>query len=94
MYYIMENLYSYLNSDEIKSVRAAGKGKYLCDKVMKSLKQTIGVYLGRQFRKEAMDVTYVTGGPGYILDSVALHVIGCSILYLSLIELFNLLGFG
>jgi hypothetical protein len=57
MYYIMENLYAYLRTEEIAREIARGRG----------------VYLGREFRYPSMprSVRYNTGGAGYVLDRVA-----------------------
>jgi len=60
LYVIIENLRTYLRSDEIKRKRERGEG----------------VYLGRRVYRKVMRLphfVYNTGESGYILDRVALH---------------------
>ncbi len=58
MYVIMENLYEYLDSDEIRSTQRLKPG----------------MYLGLSFTNPS-NVTYNSGGPGYLLDRKALEVL-------------------
>jgi hypothetical protein len=77
MYYIMENLYNYLQSAEIQNERAKGDGRlylFFCWSFLSFV--TPGVYLGRPFLNyEKGNYLYNTGGPGYLLDRTALKVI-------------------
>jgi glycoprotein-N-acetylgalactosamine 3-beta-galactosyltransferase len=64
MYYIMENLYEFLNSDEIAAAH--------------SIRQE-PLYLGRNFHFREYSLDYNTGGPGYLLNSHAVKVRFCSL---------------
>lgn len=59
MYLLMENLYAYLGSGEIRAQRALGKG----------------IYLGRTFVNPQTQVSFNSGGPGYLLDAIALETL-------------------
>jgi glycoprotein-N-acetylgalactosamine 3-beta-galactosyltransferase len=72
MYYVMENLYSYITSDEIRHIQQHyGKND--------GSQQYHGLYLGRMLTEPASSVfnatMYNTGGPGYLLDFKALQVL-------------------
>ena len=86
MYYIMENLYQYVSSDEILQIQRnyskmdhanseEQETSYMNDKDHR----INGLYIGRILREPASTVfnatDYNTGGPGYLLDSRALHVL-------------------
>eukprot|EP01038_Epipyxis_sp_PR26KG_P011274 gene11274-15126_t len=60
MYYIIENLKSYLLSDEIINEQQKKKG----------------VFLGRKLNYYNWDINFNSGGSGYILDQEALKILG------------------
>eukprot|EP01038_Epipyxis_sp_PR26KG_P012927 gene12927-17328_t len=62
-YVIMDNLYDYLESMEINSQRKHSKG----------------LYMGRIFTMPKWNISYNTGGGGYILDRIALEKLGTNI---------------
>ena len=59
MYVLMNNLYHYLDSDEIENLRAKRRG----------------VYLGRVFINPQTKIAFNSGGSGYVLDAVALETL-------------------
>jgi glycoprotein-N-acetylgalactosamine 3-beta-galactosyltransferase len=63
MFYIMENLYAYLDSDEIKTLTTTSEN---------------GVYLGRRFMPPGQKV-FNSGGAGYIIDKKALQLLKLNI---------------
>ena len=56
---IPDNLKGYLSSEEVQVERRKGKG----------------VYLGRRFTIDNSEHLYNSGGPGYVLDSIALSLL-------------------
>ncbi len=70
MHIIMENLYEYLQSPEIVQTKSVGNGVYLG----RPLTASIDTISNEPF-------TYNSGGAGYILDQIALHVLANNLNY-------------
>lgn len=78
MYYIMENLYKYITSDEIVRIQQQYHDRNNEDNST-SNNRYHGLYLGRILTEPASAefnaTDYNTGGPGYLLDVKALEVL-------------------